>query len=306
MGNTNKLFYTTFYNRTNGFIPSKPLNQSVYPGDFFQIHNGEVVVLGNIFRNGLVMPEDINLQYGIKLNPINWDFNEGVKKIYSRREDGANGLDGEFEFCRQVLGFEKKGSFFFRGHDPESVKIANWSDLWQSLIIKMTQTQYSFRSVYVVTESVTTSNWTLAISNSKEGELEIAMNSENFGLVDIFGHSDAKTIQAKDIEYYNREEKRKPTFFKAKKLVVQDEKLNTFINDLIVDRSYQNEWASSFYDYPFYQDSMSYNSQIHMNSQASILDMLSSNQLNPNTALLYFRWEDVNLDDIEKLFINYG
>ena len=43
-----------------------------------------------------------------------------------------------------------------------------------------------------------------------------------------------------------------------------------------------------------------------MNPQASILDMLQANELNPNTALLYFRWSDANLDDIEKLFTAYG
>ena len=39
---------------THGFIPTKPLNQNVYPGDFFQIINGEFIVLGNIFRKKVV------------------------------------------------------------------------------------------------------------------------------------------------------------------------------------------------------------------------------------------------------------
>ena len=34
--------------------------------------------------------------------------------------------------------------------------------------------------------------------------------------------------------------------------------------------------------------------------------MLQANELNPNTALLYFKWADANLDDIEKLFLVYG
>jgi hypothetical protein len=42
------------------------------------------------------------------------------------------------------------------------------------------------------------------------------------------------------------------------------------------------------------------------NAQACFLDMLQSNELNPNTALSYFKWADANLDDIEKLFGSYG
>lgn len=33
---------------------------------------------------------------------------------------------------------------------------------------------------------------------------------------------------------------------------------------------------------------------------------LPPNELNPNTALLYFKWADANVDDVEKLFNQYG
>jgi hypothetical protein len=42
------------------------------------------------------------------------------------------------------------------------------------------------------------------------------------------------------------------------------------------------------------------------NAQGFYLDMLQCNELNPNTALLYFKWVDANLDDVEKLFGAYG
>jgi len=298
-------FYQNFYNRTGGFIPAAPTNQIVYPGDFFQIRNGEMIVLGNIFRNGLIASHDVELGYSIKLNSAGWSFSSGVTKPYSGRGNGHGPIDGDFEYSKQILAFTADGSFIFKGNDPESVKINNWADIQQALIIKLTQTIYSFREIYVITESAATSNWTLAIASSGSGELEIATDVENFGLVDIFGQASVKTIQSKDIEYYNREDKRKPSFFKARKLVVLEEKLDTFISELLYHRQNQHDWARDFYDYDFNYDTQ-HNAQLPISTRASVLDMLQAKELNPNTALQYFRWADAGLDDIEKMFANYG
>ncbi|WP_040560152.1 hypothetical protein U8527_02520 [Kordia algicida OT-1] len=306
MENIFKKFYRSFYNSTNGFIPTKPLSQNMYPGDFFQIINGELIVLGNIFRKNIINADDVIFENGRKLNAANWNFSEGVSKPYSGRDTGHNSIEGDFEYSKQVLAFDGFGSFFFKSNAPESVKVANWSLFKDELIIKMTQTMFSFRELYIVTESVTTENWTLAIASSDKGELEIATESENFGLVDIFGDSSAKTIQAREIEFYHREEKRKPSFFKAKKLIIQQEKLEVFISELINDKTKVASWASNFYEYDFHHDEISYHSPITTNAQACVLDMLQANQLNPNTALQYFSWADTNLDDLEKLFIKYG
>lgn len=301
-----KKFSKSFYNRTNGFIPTKLLRQNIYPGDFFQIRHGEIIVLGNIFRNNIVHVDDVTFENGIKLNPASWNFSEGVTKPYSGRDTGHNPIEGDFEFSKQVLAFDGFGSFFFKSNAPESVKIANWSELRQQLIIKMTQTLYSFRELYIVTESATTQNWSLAIGGSDKAELEIATESENFGLVDIFGDSSAKTIQARDIEFYQKEDKRKPTFFKAKKLIVQQEKLEVFISELITEQMRVPSWANNFYEYDFHHDEISFSTPVTTNAQASVLDMLQANQLNPNTALQYFDWANANLDDVQKLFDHYG
>jgi len=298
-------FYRNFYLNTGGFIPTGSLNQNTYPGDFFQIRNGEMIILGNIFRDGIIDLEHCKLSYASKLNPSSWSFGDGVTKPYSGRESGHDPMGREFEFSKQILAFADYGCFIFKGNDPESVKIANWSELQQQLIIKLTQTIYSFRNIYVVTEVATTSDWTLAIASSGKAELEIATEDDNFGLVHIFGYHPVKTIQSKDIEFYSRESKRKPCFFRAKKLMVQDERLEVFISDLISRRQGQDEWASGFFDYNF--DSVPVNTaQVPGAARASLLDMLHANQLNPNTALLYFRWAEANLDDVEKLFLDYG
>jgi hypothetical protein len=291
--------------RTGGFIPARPLSLDVFPGDFFQVRNGEMILLGNIFRDEVIDSDDVQFGNAIKLNPSSWDFSDGVSKPYSGRGVGRGPIEGEFEFSRQVLGFARKGSFLFRGSEPESVKILNWPEIEQQLIIRLTQTRYSFRELYVVTESVTAASWTLAISGAQGAELEIATDAENFGLLEIFGHHSSKTMQSKELEFYHREVRRKPVFFKAKKLVVQPEKLDVFVSQLIGQRLYRNEWAGDFFDYHFECDPY-YSPQIKNHEQAAVLDMLSANELNPNTALQYFRWTDANTDDIEKLFMEYG
>lgn len=304
MENIAKKFYFDFYNRTNGFIPSKPLNQNMYLGDFFQIQKGEMVLLGNIFRNGVVDVDEVSFEYGIQQNQYNWNFSNGVTKPYVGRDSGQNPIEGTFGYSKEILAFKEFGSFFFTSNHPESVKILNWNAIAAELIIKLTQVLYSFRELYVVTESAVASDWTLAISGSDKGELEIASETESSGLIELFGKANSKTIQARDIEYYHKEEKKIPSFFKAKKLIVQPEKLDVFISDLIRERTGRGDWAVNFFDYDY--EHTSFLVSIPQNHPTCVLDMLQANQLNPNTALQYFKWVDANLDDIEKLFITYG
>jgi len=301
MNNVFRQFYNSFYVKTNGFIPTMPLNLKVYPGDFFQIKNGEMIVLGNIFRNGVIDLDEVDLEYGVKLNPANWEFSKGVTKPYSGRSSGQSNLEGDFNFTRQILAFENRGSFSFKGRNPEVVKYSNWREIQQELIIKLTQVYYSFRELYLVTDVATTEDWTLAIAGTDNAELEIAIDSEDFGLVNIFGHEKSNTVQAKDIEYYNREKHRNPVFFKAQKLVVQNEKIDVFINELIQESASKGEWVESFFDYNFHKET-SYFSPSQSIAETCILEMLRSNELNPNTALLYFGWDDASMDDIELFF----
>lgn len=301
-----KNFYRQFYLKTGGFIPTKPLNQNLFPGDYFQIKNGEIALLGNLYRNSIVSPQDVDLSAVISLNPSNWNFSDGITKPYSGRGHGHGAIDGQFEFSKQIIAFAHKGSFFFKTQEPQSIKINNWNDIQHQLIIKLTASLFSFRELYIVTESATAASTTLAIASDKDAELELASDSENFGLVDIFGHHTTKTIQSKDIDYYHRETKRKPAYFKAKKLVVQDEKLAYFISDFISKNYNSSEWVRDFFDSNF-DNEIDYSSQMIMqHAQGFFLDMLQANELSPNTALLYFKWADANLDDVEKLFKNYG
>ncbi|RYU91655.1 hypothetical protein EWM62_06870 [Mucilaginibacter terrigena] len=304
MSNLFHKFYRNFYLKTGGYIPAKPLSHPLYPGDFFQIRNGEMVVLGNVFFSQIIKPEDINLIYDEHLNGAEWKFEDGISRPYSGRSSGHGAGIGEFEFSKQVLAFADYGSFVFSSADRNLVRIGNWNDLQDQLIIKLTQVYYSFREVYVVTESASASHWSLAVGGSPDAELEIATATENFGLVDIFDHPDVRTIQSKNVEYYHLEKHRRPAFIRAKKLVVQDEKIGVFINELIMQRRKQQEWALGFYDQ--FSSVSPYIHPISGNPECSLLDTLRANELNANTALLYFKWADMNLDDVEALFPKYA
>lgn len=296
-----KKFYLTLYQRTSGFIPTKPMGQCMYPGDFFQIINGEMIVLGNIFRNNIISEDDCQIEYNIDQNTASWNFSRGISKPYSV-QDSLNESEKHYKFSKQVIDFKEYGSFYFKSNDVKSVKIMDWSSIKDQLIIKMTQILYSFRELYIVTESASASDWTLAISGSEKGELELGIETEEEGPLEIFGQASAKTTQARDIEYYNREVGRKANFFKAKKLVVQPEKLETFISELIYTQRTHAQWVIDFFDFEFEAPHVVSSNNI-INSQSSILDMLQANELNPNTALLYFEWANANSDDIELLFM---
>lgn len=300
MKNIFEQFYRGCYQQTHGFIPVQPLNHNIYPGDFFQIRDGKMIILGNIYQQSVVASEETSFDYGIKLDPGNWHFSAGMSKSYSGRGVGNNPM--EFDHRRQILSFDIPGGYFFLGNNPESVRIRNWNEIENELIIKLTQTLFSFREVYVATECASTSDWTLAVSSSGDAELELASDSGTREHSDVFGDAEAKTVQSVDIEYYHRQPTRKPVFFKAKKLALRDEKINDFILELMDRQTIKSQWADDFFDYDFQNDQVSHPSLIASNLQSSVLDMMQANQLNPNTALSYFRWENANLDDVEKLF----
>ena len=260
--------------------------------------------MGNIFRNRIINPDECTLKYGIKLDAAAWQFTSGMAERYAGY--GSDRLpQSETSYRSQVLTFASKGSFAFRGHRPELAKIMNWSELQQQLIIKLTQTIYSFRELYLVTEAAAASDWTLAVAGSKKAELEIASGLEEVPFEDLFGHLSATVVRRKDIAFFHHEKARKPLFFKAKKLAVQDERLEVFISELIYQQLDRNGWINSFYSPALYHDNLP-EPQLPVHAQTGLLNMLQAGELNPNTALQYFKWVDTSLDDVEQLFVSYG
>jgi hypothetical protein len=297
-------FYQKLYQSTGGFFPILPLGFQIFPGDFFQIRNGQIILLGNIFNPRIVGYYERDFEEVSLLNESNWQISKGISKPYAGRGSGHTPIDGVFEYSKQVIAFEDRGSFIFKGQHPKSLKLANWNSMQAELIIKMTQTYYSFREVYVATEVASVANWTLAIAGKENAELEIASEAESFGLVDIFGHETSRSIQSRDIDYYEHEKNRKWSFFKAKKLVVQDDVQDYFISDFLKNRRLAYDWASSFFPNEISDEQLYFPDHYYVNGRASILDLLQANQLNPNTALDYFKWSNADFTDLETVFLH--
>ena len=57
-------FYRNFYHRTGGFLPTQSHDLRISPGDFFQIMDGDIMVLGNILRKGLINDDEVILVMG--------------------------------------------------------------------------------------------------------------------------------------------------------------------------------------------------------------------------------------------------
>src|SRR6218665_4057112 len=111
MNNTFRNFYRSFYMRTGGFIPTAPLNQLVFPGDFFQIRNGEMIVFGNIFRSQLVEPAETKLEYGLNQNPFYLEFSHRLSKPFLGRCTGKSFPCREFGVRKPVPASDTAGSF---------------------------------------------------------------------------------------------------------------------------------------------------------------------------------------------------
>jgi hypothetical protein len=297
-----KRFYTNTYLRTSGFIPALPPGPHLYPGDYFQVRNGAVVRLGNIYKDGVISGEAIKVSHQNKLNSFSWDFHEGVSVQFL----GADSISRNdiSSYCKHILSFSASGSHIFKGNEPFATRIANWADIEPELIIKMTQTLFSFRELYVVTESVVFSDWSLAIAASSGAELELISEAPAMGQRHVFNDILSNMVLSRDLECFIRSDAKMPSFFKAKKLVVHEVRQDYIISQLIARQLDYGGWANSFFDGQFNttNEPSDYRSA---QSGISILDLLQANQLNPNTALQYFRWADANLDDLEKLFIAY-
>lgn len=294
-----KKFYTQSYMKTNGFTPLIPNNIQVLPGDFFQIREGTICVLGNIFRDRVIDPKDLILEYDIDQNPSNWHLSEGIKKPFFGKKNFHNDFKEEEKDIR-TYEFDTEGSFFFSGSNPRSVKIKNWNELEQQLTIKLTQILYSFRDLYVVTETASLDEWVFALANDHHAKLELIVRTKDSGETDFFGHTETKAVFAEKIEYYLRSEQPTLSFFKAKQLTVRDQRDKLAGADAIRSENILVDWTRTVFKFDFpIEEIVSKRGY----SDILLIDKLKGNELNPNTALEYFHWTDLNLDDIERLFI---
>lgn len=287
-------FYRDCYLQT-GWIPMQPLTRPIELGDVCQIHHGYFQSLMNITNINLV--ENIVVSEPILLNPIDWCIRNGAQQTHCATEhytgyDSDNAGMGEAvpssdhgHRTRQVIEFSQPGSFLYHGDKPMCRLILNWGDLKDDATLKLTQSHYSFRDIYIVTGVAITNQWGLAIAGGDGAQLEMSASANTTDFFALMSHSSGRTEQCKDIATYERSYEQGAYFFKAKKLVLSDKIHDEYLCRLLenksdlTDRSVAN-WFNN-----------------------NLINLVKSNEQNLATTIGFFDWVDVSLDDLERLLV---
>lgn len=277
----NRTFLRQCYLQTGGWIPMTPMLSRLELGDFGQINHERVNLLGNVFALHLV--EDIEIAEDIHLNTNNWQLSDGVNRSFNEREQLMDEGQSAIEWRKQVLSFNEPGSFFFHGHNPVARMVLNWSRFKNDITLKLTQADFSFREVMVVTEVATLDNWTLAISGAADAELELSAQTSTNDFFDLLAEQSCRAQQSRDIATFERHIGPSCFFFKGKKLVLRDHKEEQFIRQTLDQRERYNQQTLANW------------------LNTDMINRVESNELNIATCLEFFDWVDLNLDDVEKL-----
>ncbi len=278
-------FYCDLYHKTGGFFPTFPENQTLLLGDFFQIQSGKCVPLGNI--RDLEFREPIVISKPIELQREDWMFHSGSHQCFSLTEESFGENTSTRKRCKQLFEFEEVGSHIFLGKDPKETSLLNWTELKDELTLKMTQEAYGFREVYAVTNVVYVSLWGVLMAEKAGGKLAVSSEEAEPDFFHLF-HESARIEKSEHLRITQQRQPPDPSFFKAKKLVMNEKKKEAFIGGL-----YERQKAVGV------EKTGSYSLANWLKSD--LLNLVVANELNPATALEFFDWTNMTLDDLKGL-----
>ena len=258
-----------------------PLARKLELGDFGQIQQGRLMPLGNICKLKLVYA--IKSTDAVALNPDDWQLEAGMENILGSTQTQADDQNNLSTWSNQTFAFGRKGDFVFHGEKPKARIIANWSEFKQDIILKLTQADYSFRDVYVVTGVATVNHWGLIIAGADDAQLELTAEIAEADYFALLSHQTAMAQQSRHIAAFEQSAGRPGYFFKAKKLVLSDQKKDQLISQMLQQ------------NVPLEADELAN----WLNTD--LLNRVRLNELTAATCLGYFDWADVTLDDVEKL-----
>lgn len=281
----NKHFYQQSYLQSSGWLPMKPLSQPVELGDFFQISRQQIRPLGSIKSSAMVEP--IQQSDRLNLNPLDWQLKDQVRQLYSKHQQ-IEGEHQDHQWTQQVLEFSEPGSFIFYANNPNCQLILNWSKIKDELTIKLTQSEYSFRDIYVVTGVARLSDWGLAIADKPGAQLETTAQLRTNNHFDLFRHHSSITQASQDLFQFDKSNEDPCYFFKAKKLILSDTKRDQCLHHLLQQ-----------YDPREGQQPLNL---LTGWLNTDLLNAQQTQQLNMANCIEFFDWADANLDDIAGLF----
>lgn len=276
-----KQFYQQCYLKNDGWVPMTPLSRKLNLGDFCQIHHLGLLPLGNITKLRLV--QTIKSTDPIALSPESFQIEYGAEKVLGNTDTLPDDQEPPTDWNIHVLNFGQEGDFVFHGTKPQADFIANWSEFKSDITLKLTQTDYSFRDVYVITAVASVSRWGLAIAGAQDAQLELAAQTEGADYFASLSHPSAIAKQCQHMAVFEKSEGQPAYFFKAKKLILSDKKKEQIISQMMA----QNESEAS--------------EELANWLTVDLLNRVKQNELNSNTCLDYFDWADLSLDDVEKI-----
>ena len=296
-------FYKSLYFNT-GFTPTNPMKLYVVPGDLFQIHRGKMIKLGNVYKDKMVETFDL-VQRNIFLDENSWKISSGVRETFRERVSVDHTHDDR-SYVNQRLLFKERGSFFFSGESPRGVRITDWKLIEEKLIVKITQQYNAFREIFIVTDVATVDSWTLAISDLPDAELILTSSEDSSGMLGLADKEHARATKSINMHCFEKHIGRSPGFFKAKKLVARQDRIDHFLSNLLRGQSDYAVWekevfpeetagVSTFDDRNFMQSWHASRSNLLMPAEVSVANVLD-----------FFEWENMSLVDIEKLCTSYN
>ena len=255
-----------------------PLRNKAFLGDFFQIQNKQMCTYGNV--NQLPDFQKVSTKDDMFiLNEYDWKIQDDVHQLFCEKI-----IDDRYEntsYTKEILEFTNSGSFLFFGVKPRAESISNWNEISESLILKLTQSDFSFRELYIVSAVAKMTNYTLAIADKPGAQLEFIANSDASEFYDLLSDPTCEITKRTKISHFDKHLENPIYFFKAKKLVLKLKKREELLKK-IMEVSGPN-YFKSWYD-------------------GDLLNHVKSNDLNVTTCLDFFEWAETSLDDVEKLY----
>ncbi|CAM4139472.1 hypothetical protein [Pseudoalteromonas byunsanensis] len=270
-----KDFFFDSYN-DSGWIPVHPFGLQAELGDVFQIHQGRMLTLLNAGCD-LDLVNHIHANEAFPLRNDDWRHARNCLKV-----DDSLIVEQQFEEQsvkrQQTFRFDKAGAYLFYGDNPMATYMRNWSQVAPELIVKLTQSKYTFREAYVVTAVARMSRWGLAIAATEGAELMLEGEREHS--LCLFEQQRCNITNSSGLAFFEHNDERPMHFFKAKKLTISDRKFDEYLHEL--------------YKRGTYKPQLPIDNWLHSN----LLSLSTTEQLNINTCQDFFQWQDATLDDV--------
>lgn len=274
-------FYRAFFRDCylqSGWIPVFPFGHSIANGDVFQIQNGQRLSLLNIQQLALTDSEKYSELVHLREQdwPESFECVQTQNNAYTEQTD--NGLS---QIRQQSYSFQQAGAYLFSGRNPQGRFMLNWHKIVKELIVKLTQSKFTFQEVYVVTDIANIPHWGLAIAAQANASLQLVAASSSGNC--LFDVEDCQMSDSSYLSVYQHSHSQPLFFFRAKKLVLSAKKHDHYLkemlhNDGVMSPPYHKEWL-----------------------QTSLLNLASSNELNITSCTDFFDWQDVGMDEVVKL-----